>query len=167
MTDLPADPDAPQLSQVAYDRLQAELEDLQTSKRDEIAQRLQRARELGDLSENAEYHQTKEDQALLESRIRELEHVLRVAKVVEIPASADKAVPGTIVTIRSIDDGGEPERYLLAPSNAERADDARTVTIASPLGNAINGSRPGETVTVHAPGGDFKYEVLSVEPWQA
>jgi transcription elongation factor GreA len=153
-----------QLTQAAHDRLKAELDELQTSGRKQMAERLQRARELGDLSENAEYHETKNQQGMMEARIRKIEHLLKNAVIVESPATSDKAVAGTIVTLKP-DDGGEPERYLLAASAEERAKSVRTVTIASPLGQALSGKAVGEKVKYVAPGGTFTYKLVELEPW--
>jgi transcription elongation factor GreA len=165
MPDMP-DTEAPRLSQAAFDRLQAELEDLQTDGRKMMAERLQRARELGDLSENAEYHETRNQQGMMESRIRKLQHILKSAQIVEGPISTDKAVAGTIVTLRPLE-GGDLESYLLAASAEERAKDVRTVTIASPLGQALSGKAVGQKVKYVAPGGTFSYELVKLESWDA
>jgi transcription elongation factor GreA len=131
-----------------------------------MAERLQRARELGDLSENAEYHETRNQQGMMEARIRKIEHILKNAKIVEGPVSTDKAVAGTIVTLRPLD-GGDDESYLLAASSEERAKDVRTVTIVSPLGQALSGKSVGQKVKYVAPGGTFMYELVKLEPWDA
>lgn len=164
MSDLPAE--GQKLTQAAHDRLKAELDDLQTNGRKLMAERLQRARELGDLSENAEYHETKNQQGLMEARIRKLEHILRNAVIVAAPVEAEAAEAGTIVTLRPLD-GGEPERYLLAASAEERAPEVRTVTIGSPLGQAVAGKRIGDKVEYVAPGGTFAYELVELAPWEA
>src|SRR5687768_18161579 len=111
--------DGQKLSRAAFERLKAELEDLQTTGRKNMADRLQRARELGDLSENAEYHETKNQQGMMESRIRKVEHILRTAVIVSAPVVLDEAVAGSIVSLRSLDDG-DTETYLLAASKEER-----------------------------------------------
>lgn len=156
--------DQPHLTQAAYDRLQAELEELVTDGRKQMAERLQRARELGDLSENAEYHETKNQQGLMEARIRKLEHTLKMARIVDTPVKTDHAQPGTIVTLKPLD-GGDDEKYLLAASSHERASGVRTVTIVSPLGQALSGRVIGDRVEYAAPGGTFSYEVVNLQPW--
>jgi transcription elongation factor GreA len=156
--------DAPRLSQAAYDRLKTELDELQTDGRKMMAERLQRARELGDLSENAEYHETKNQQGMMEARIRKLEHMLKNAVIVEGPVSTEQAVAGTIVTLRPLD-GGDNESYLLAASSEERAKEVRTVTVSSPLGQALAGKSVGQKVEYKAPGGTFSYELVKLEPW--
>jgi transcription elongation factor GreA len=162
MTETPDD--APQLTRAAHERLRDELEELRSSGRRDAAERLQRARELGDLGENAEYHEAKNHQGFLEARIRRLEHIVRTARIVEAPAQADRAVAGTFVTLRPLD-GGEEEVYLLAASSEERARGARTLTVASPLGQALRDRTVGDTVDYQAPGGKFAYELLKIEPW--
>lgn len=157
--------EGPRLTRAAHKRLKTELEELHTSGRKQMAERLQRARELGDLTENAEYHETKHQQGLMEARIRKLEALVRTAVIVEAPTAVDSAAPGTIVTLKSLDDGGE-EVYLLASSSEERASGARTVTVGSPLGAALDGKHSGDRVEYQAPGGNFAYEVLKVEPWE-
>ena len=160
-------PDASQvLSRAAHERLQEELAQLRTDGRKAVAERLQRARELGDLAENAEYHATKDEQAIMEARIRKLEHLLKTAEIVDGLVTADQAVAGTVVSLRPLDPpDATPEMYLLAASSEERAKTVRTVTINSPLGKAIGGARVGDVVKYQAPGGVFGYEVIKIEPW--
>ncbi|MFA5891283.1 MAG: transcription elongation factor GreA [Actinomycetota bacterium] len=156
----------PELSRAAYDRLAAELEELQTVGRKDMAERLLRARELGDLSENAEYHETKNQQGMMEARIRKIEHVLKSAIIVEVPRVTDHAVAGSLVTLQPLDESdAEPEVYLLASSAEERARTARTVTMASPLGKVVLGKSVGDKIVYEAPGGTFSYQLIKVEPW--
>ena len=155
-----------QLTQAAHDRLAAELEDLQTDGRKLIAERLLRARELGDLSENAEYHETKNQQGMMESRIRKLEHILRTSSIVAAPQAIDSAIAGSIVSLRSLDDR-ETETYLLAASKEETHKTHRTLTIGSPLGVAIAGKKVGDKVEYNAPGGTFHYEIVALATWDA
>jgi transcription elongation factor GreA len=153
------------LSRAAHDRLQAELDELTGPGRKQIAERLQRARELGDLSENAEYHETKDKQGMMEARIAKIESILRKAEIVEGPVMSDTAVPGMIVTIRM--SAGDEERYLLAETKEEHADDVYTVTLASPLGQALNGKRVGEFAEWKGSNeAAFRAELIKLEPWQ-
>lgn len=154
------------LSREAYERLARELEELKTEGRRRVAERLRRAREHGDIRENAEYDAAKDEQGLMEARIRELERLLRDPDIIEGVASAEKAGPGTLVTVRPADDGSpeEEEVYLLAASKEERAPGARTLTLSSPLGRALLGRRVGDRVTYQAPGGTFAYEVVALRP---
>jgi transcription elongation factor GreA len=153
------------LTRDAYQRLKDELEDLKTEGRARIAERLQHARDLGDISENAEFDAAKNEQGLMEARIRDLEAMLKDPEIVEALASVDAAGPGVLVTLRPLDDEEpEEETYLLAASKEERAEDARTVTVDSPLGSALIGRKVGEKVSYEAPGGTFTYELLTLEP---
>jgi transcription elongation factor GreA len=160
------DEQKPVLSRAAFDRLQAEYDHLTTTGRTEVAARLLRARELGDLSENAEYHATKEEQGLMEARIRKLGWTLKNAEITEAPTTGDVAGPGMLVVVRepgTTDD--DADTYLLAASPEERSRGARTITPKSPFGSALLGKRPGDNVVYEAPGGNFTYEIVSVKPW--
>jgi transcription elongation factor GreA len=155
------------LTRDAYRRLKDELDRLITDGRTEMAERLLRAREHGDIRENAEYDAAKNEQGLMEARIRELERLLKHPEIVEGPAGSDMAGPGLLVTVRSLDDDepDEEEVYLLAASKEERAEGARTVSVSSPFGKALLGKRPGEKVSYQAPGGTFSYEVVRLDPY--
>jgi transcription elongation factor GreA len=147
----------------AYIRLRKELEQLETEGREHIAERLLRAREHGDIRENADYDAAKNDQGLMEARIRDLQHKLRDPEILEA-ASGEEVDAGTVVTLRPIEDDPEDETYLVAHSTHELAPGVRTITVTSPLGSALVGKRTGDRVTYEAPGGTFAYEVVSVEP---
>lgn len=130
-----------------------------------MAERLARAREHGDIRENAEYDAAKDAQGLMEARIRELERMLKDPDIVEAPDSHDVVAPGVLVTVRPLEDEEDDEEvFLIAASKEERAAGARTVSVSSPLGRALVGKRPGESVSYEAPGGTFTYEVLSIQP---
>jgi transcription elongation factor GreA len=149
----------------AYQRLRAELGELTSSGRAHIAERLKEAREHGDIRENAEYDAAKNEQALMESRIRTLERMLRDPEIVEAPPASEVVTPGMLVTLRPLDeDDSEDETYLLAESAEERANGVRTITTTSPLGSAILGARLEEKVAYEAPGGTFHYVVMRLEP---
>jgi transcription elongation factor GreA len=149
----------------AYVRLRKELEQLTIEGRRRMSERLLHARELGDIRENAEYDAAKNEQGLMESRIRDLEHMLKDPEIIEA-ADTDEIGPGALVTLRSTDpdDEGEQETYLVALSSEERAPGIRTVTSSSPLGEALLGCRIGDEVTYEAPGGTFTYEVVGLKP---
>lgn len=150
----------------AYIRIRKELEELRTEGRSRMAERLLHARELGDIRENAEYDAAKNEQGLMEARIRELEHLLKDPEIVEAADGRDVS-PGTLVTLRLLgEDDPEDETYLVALSAEERAPGVRTVTAASPLGAAVLGCRLGDRVTYDAPGGSFTYEVVGLEPFR-
>ena len=149
----------------AYSRLKSELDELKGIGRTRIAERLLAARELGDISENAEYDSAKDEQGLMEARIRKLEQMLRDPEIVEAPVDSDTVVAGMLVTIRPLDDDDpEDEVYLLADSPEERAKGVRTITTTSPLGSALVGSKVGDEIAYEAPGGKFRYRVVEFGP---
>ena len=150
----------------AYRRIKAELEELTMTGRDRITEKIKVAREHGDLKENAEYHAAKEEQGLMESKIRKLQHMLGDPEIVEAPERADTIGPGMLVTIRPLDepDPGD-ETYLLAEHTEEKAPGARTVTTSSPLGAALKGAAADDQVAYEAPAGTVRYVVVGFEPF--
>jgi transcription elongation factor GreA len=149
----------------AYLRLRGELDELKTSGRVVIAERLKSAREHGDIRENAEYDAAKNEQALMESRIRNLERMLRDPDIGEAPLDADVVGPGMLVTVRPLGESDpEDETYLLAESAEERAAGVRTVTTTSPLGKALMGVAVEAEVAYEAPAGTVRYRVVAFEP---
>lgn len=149
----------------AYQRLKAEVEDLETNGRQRVAERLLAARELGDLKENGEYDAAKNDQGLMESKIRKIRVLLRDPEIVGAPLHATEVGPGMLVTVHPLDeDDAKDETYLLAEHAEERAKGARTVTTTSPLGSALMGAIVGTEVLYAAPGGNFRYRVIAFEP---
>lgn len=148
----------------AYERLKGELERLTSKGRSDTAARLEHAREMGDIRENAEYDAAKNEQGLMEARIRELQRLLKDPDIVEAGLATEAASPGVLVILRPLEDGDpEEETYLLAASKEERLPGARTVSISSPLGKALLGTKPGDKVSYDAPGGIFGYEVVRLE----
>jgi transcription elongation factor GreA len=142
-------------------RLRAELENLKTVKRQELAVRLRDAKLMGDLSENADWIMAKEDQAFLEGRILELEGVLRNATVVEGASGAREIVEvGCMVTVR--ESGEEPEVFTLV--GAKEADPRnRKISNESPIGRALMGRRVGERARAETPGGTIVFEIMKIE----
>jgi transcription elongation factor GreA len=151
----------------AYRRLKGELEDLKAEGRDHIAERLKHARELGDIRENAEYDAAKNEQGLMEARIRQIERMLRDPEIVEAPTDAEAVGPGMLVTVLPLDDDDpEEETYLLADSAEERASGGeRTITTTSPLGSALQGATKDDEVVYEAPGGNFRYRIVEFRPY--
>ena len=148
------------LSQAAYDRLKAELEEMSTRGRIDIARTIETARELGDLKENADYHAAREDQGRMEARIRQIQAILDKATIVETSEESTKVVPGSIVSLRYEGDD-DVERFLVG-SIEERRDDMPVVSPASPLGQVLIGRAPGDTVEYQAPGGPLKVEIVQI-----
>ncbi len=157
MTDEPT-----HLTRATYERLQAELEDLTTRGRVEIARAIEAARALGDLSENGDYHAAKDHQGKMEARIRQIEATLARAQLVDEAATAatDTVVAGTVVTIR-YDGDDDVERFLVG-SIEERTEGVGVVSPGSPLGQALLGRSAGESVEYEAPGGVLRVEIVAV-----
>ena len=155
--------DIVELSQGAYDRLKAEYDDLTTRGRIDIARKIETARELGDLSENGDYHAAKEEQGKMEGRIIHLGQVIENAKIVEADSSG-KVVAGSVVTIRYEGDAeDETEKYLLG-SIEERNPDLEVMSTSSPLGEALRDHAAGDTVEYTTPAGaTLRVELVAVE----
>lgn len=150
-----------QLSQAAYDRLKAELEELTTVGRIEIARKIEAARELGDLSENGDYHAAKEEQGKMEARIGHLTALLERAVIISDDVPADEVSHGAIVTI--VYEGDDEEEQYLIGSIEERRDGVEVVSPSSPLGAALLGGKVGQKVTYEAPNGELTVEIVRIE----
>lgn len=141
-------------------KLQEELTELKGPKRKELAKRLRDAIQMGDLSENADYHKAKEDQAFLEGRIQELDYVLSKAEIVEDSASRDEIRVGLTVTVQ--EEGFDPEEYYMV--GAKEADSRNNkISNESPFGKALMGHKAGETVVAETPGGKITLKILKIE----
>ena len=152
------------LSQDAYDRLKAELDEL-IARRPVIAAEINARREEGDLKENGGYHAAREEQGKQEARVRQLQELLRTARVGEAPAS-DRVAPGTVVTIHFDDDTEDTETVLLGSREIAATTELTVYSPESALGQAILGARAGQTVTYTAPSGaDIKVTVVSFHPY--
>jgi transcription elongation factor GreA len=149
------------LSQEAYDRLRAELEDLTTRGRVDIAQTIETARELGDLKENADYHAARDDQGRMEARIRQLQSLVDNAVIVDSSQTSDTVAAGSVVALRY--EGDEDADRFLVGSIEERRADVAVVSPQSPLGQALIGRRKGDVVEYQAPGGNLKVEIVDIE----
>ena len=145
---------AVQLSQAAFDRLQAEFDDLTTRGRIEVANKIERAREEGDLKENAGYHAAKDEQGHMEGRIRQLEHLLENAEIV--------AGSSLYTVVYEGDSDDDAEHYLIG-NMEEQIDGADVISPSSPLGQALNGAEAGARITYEAPNGPLTVTVLRVE----
>jgi transcription elongation factor GreA len=149
------------LTKEGKERLQVELDELEGPKREEIAARLKSAIEMGDLSENADYHKAKEDQGFLEGKILEIKHTLNHAIVVDNNNSSnDKVSVGCKVTVQ--EESFPAETYYLVGS--KEADPTQNkISHISPIGKALFDKRVGDTVQIKTPGGDFSLTILSIE----
>ena len=148
------------LSRSAFDRLQAEHDDLTTRGRIDIARKIETARELGDLSENGDYHAAKEEQGKMEGRIRQLARLLEISTIVD-DVDSESVQPGCVVSVR-YDGDDDVERYLVG-SIEERRDGIDVVSPGSPLGAALIGAKIGDNVTYESPGGTHKVHVVSID----
>lgn len=156
------------LTQEAYDKLKAELEELKGPVRQEIVNKISAAREEGDLSENGGYHAAREEQGKNEGRIRQLESMLQRAEVGETPADDGIVEPGMKVTYKFVGDSDdEAETFLLGAREMEDADSGLKVySPQSPLGQAINGASKGDTVSYEAPNGKtLEVTILDAVPF--
>jgi transcription elongation factor GreA len=148
------------LSQAAYDRIKAEHDDLVTRGKIDIARKIEAARELGDLSENGDYHAAKEEQGKMAGRIAHLANLLENGVIVETEG-ADAVQPGVVVGIRYEGDS-DVERYLLG-SIEERVEGVEVMSPGSALGTALVGAKVGDKVTYETPtGAELQVEIVSI-----
>ncbi|HLF73772.1 MAG TPA: transcription elongation factor GreA [Anaerolineales bacterium] len=141
-------------------RLRAELAELTGPRREQLAQRLRAAIQMGDLSENADYHKAKEDQAFLEGRIQEIESILRSAVIIEKTTNSDVVTIGSHITVQ--EQGFDPETYHLV--GAKEADPRNgKISNESPIGRALMDHKVGDVVEAETPGGKIKFKILKIE----
>lgn len=146
------------ISKEGYEKLKKELEELTTVKRREIADRIQRAKDMGDLSENAEYSEAKDAQAFNEGRVAELTQMLKNLTVVENGNGGGQAAMGSVVT--AVCNGMEKE-YTIVSFNEADPTEGR-ISNESPLGQAFLGKKPGDKVSVSTPRGENEYEIVKI-----
>lgn len=148
------------MSQEKFEELTRELDELKTTRRREVAEQLEYARSLGDLSENAEYQEAREMQGAVEERIAKLETILKNAKIVRA-GKTDTAGMGSVVSVQKI--GGD-DKHTYTIVGAEEANIIEgKVSYHSPLGNALMGKKKGDEFSFHTPRGTQKYKILKVE----
>ncbi len=151
------------LSKEKFQELEEELDSLKNARRKEIAERLEYAKSLGDLSENAEYHEARQEQAEIEDRINQLETILQSASIIKKDNKSNPGIVsiGSTVVIKK-EGGGDTQTYKIV--GAEEADMAeRKISYKSPIGEALVGHSKGEKVTPHTPAGDTVYAILEVK----
>jgi transcription elongation factor GreA len=140
-------------------KLRAELAELTGPRREELALRLRSAIQMGDLSENADYHKAKEDQGFLEGRIKEIESILRSAVIIEKKYS-DVVTVGSHITVQ--EEGFEPETYYLV--GAKEADPRNgRISNESPIGKALMDHKVGDVVEAETPGGKIRFKILKID----
>lgn len=153
-------PNPEYLTQEKYDELKKELEHLKTARRKEVAEHLEYAKSLGDLAENAEYHEAREEQANIEDRIKKLEAMLQTAVIMELRHTEAVAIGSTV----SLQREGTHDRTTYKIVGSEEADIAAgKLSLVSPLGQAMLGKRNGDSFTAKTPGGEVKYRIVDIE----
>lgn len=150
------------LTPEGYQRLKEEIEYLSSVKRDEVAERIRASRDFGDITENSEYDDAKNEQAMLEARIYALEERLRNAIVIDADSvSTDVVGVGTKVTLQDLQRGDVLQYSIVGSSEADPA--AHKLSNESPVGRAIIGHKPGDKVTVTVPQGTRTFKILAIE----
>lgn len=149
------------LTKEGYEKIKKQLDMLKGPKRREIAASLEKARLLGDLSENAEYDSAKQAQAVNEERISELENKLATARIIDGESiSSDRAYIGATVKLNDLDSGEDVTYKLVAEDEADFG--AGKISISSPVGKALLGRKKGETVNIKVPAGTLKYKLIDI-----
>lgn len=149
------------LTQNGLEELKAELDDLINVKRPANIQAIKEARALGDLSENADYDSARNEQAVLEGRIKKIEQMLENYEIIE-EASKDKVSLGSTVCIRYVDEEDETDEYMIVGS--QEADPfASKISNESPIAMALMNHKVGETVTVDSPNGSYQVEITEIK----
>lgn len=149
------------MSRESYDKLVAELDDLKINKRKEVAERLKVARSYGDLSENAEYDEAKNEQAILEAHIQELQYTIDNAEIVDDESiSVDEIGMSSKITIRRLDTG-KIETFTIVGTNHANVREG-LISDESPIGKAAMKKRVGDIFIVEAPAGELKFEVVEI-----
>lgn len=150
------------LTQEGYSKLEEELKYLKGQKKMEVAERLKVAREFGDLSENSEYDDAKNEQALLEAKINEIENTLRVAKIADDSEKSIKRVRvGTLVKVHDYEYDEDVTYGIVGATEVNMAENR--ISNESPVGKALIGRKKNEEFEVETPGGIVKYKVLEIE----
>lgn len=155
-----------QFSRAAFERMQAEFDDLTSRGRIQVADKIERARELGDLKENGDYHAAKDEQGHMEGRIRELEYLLENGEVVEAGPEGEVRVGQKITIVYEGDSDDLAETYIIGHVE-EKLDGFDIVSPGSPMGSALLGSSVGSWVSYAAPNGDLKVKILAAGPASA
>ncbi|MWC28808.1 transcription elongation factor GreA [Paenibacillus sp. MMS18-CY102] len=149
------------LTQEGYDKLMAELEELKTTTRKELAERLKVAISYGDLKENSEYHSAKNDQSFVETRIKTLEQMFKHARIVKAEQlEATEVQVGFTVTLHDVEFDEEVVYTIVGPAEADIANNK--LSYESPLGKELMGKKVGSEITVTAPSGLISYKVLNI-----
>lgn len=147
------------MSRESYNKLVAELDDLKINKRKEVAERLKVARSYGDLSENAEYDEAKNEQAILEAEIAELQYTIDNAEIID-NASTDEVGMSSKITIKRIDTG-KIETFTIVGTNHANVREGK-ISDESPIGKSAMKKKVGDTFIVDAPAGELRFEIIEI-----
>ncbi len=145
------------LTKSGVEKLKAELEDLKKVKRPAVIDRIKRAKDYGDLSENAEYEDARNEQSFIEGRIQEIEHMLKYSEIIENHKGGEVGM-GSIVKVEM--DGDKMEYEIVGSTEADPI--AGKISSDSPIGHALVGAKSGEKVTAKTPGGEIEIKIVSV-----
>ena len=152
------------MSQEKFEELTSELGELRTTRRKEIAEQLEYARGLGDLSENAEYQEAREMQAAIEDRIGKLEHILKNARIVKEGKKSGTVAMGSSVTVQPVAAKGSEDKRTYIIVGAEETDMfTGKISYHSPLGSALLNKKKGDEFSFHTPRGTQRFKILKVE----
>ena len=152
------------MSQERLDALKEELQYLETVREKEVAEQIKEARSFGDLSENSEYDEAKTEQGKLYSKIAEMKDLIENAEIVdniELDAPKDAVTLGSIVRVRDLEDGFEESFEIVGSQEANPRE--HRISDDSPVGRGLHGHRTGDVVTINAPAGELKFQILSLE----
>ena len=149
------------MSQESLDKLKSELLELETVRTKEVAEQIKEARSFGDLSENSEYDEAKTEQGKLYSRIAELKDLIDNAVIDNSTAMAGTVGHGSLVKVRDLEDNSEVDYHIVGSQDANPM--LGRVSSDSPFGMGLLGHRAGDIVTIEAPAGQFRFEILSIE----
>ncbi len=145
------------LTKSGVEKLKAELDDLKKVKRPAVIDRIKRSKDYGDLSENAEYEDARNEQSFIEGRIQEIEHMLKYSEVIESKKGGEIGM-GSVVKVEM--DGDKMEYEIVGSTEADPI--AGKISSDSPIGSALSGSKAGEKVTAKTPGGEIEIKIISV-----
>ena len=148
------------MSQERYDQLKEELHYLQTTREKEVADQIKEARSFGDLSENREYDEAKNEQGKLYSRIAEVENLIENAEIIERSYETGKVVIGSTVRVHDLDEDFEEEYTIVGSQEADPM--SGRISDDSPFGRGLMGHAVGETVSVEAPAGMLRFKILEI-----
>lgn len=148
------------LTKEKYDEFVTELDHLKKVRRKEVAEALEYAKSLGDLSENAEYHEARDTQALIEDRINHIESILKTAKIISHHESSEAEI-GSVVTVRK--EGSKEEKSYTIVGAEEANISVGKISVISPLGQSLLGKKKGETAVFKTPSGEASYKIVSIK----